>query len=274
MDSRRLQSRMNYRNVNTLRRRKRQTRRAFFETLENRYLLANAIVAENLLPGSPASEWDIVGAGDSNIEGYAAEISVDQGQPVQFKVNTNAIDYRLDIYRLGYYNGLGARKVATVQPSLVPFAQPSPIEDLTTGLVDAGNWSTTATWNVPTTAVSGVYVAKLVREDGIAGANHIVFVVRDDDGASDLLFQTSDTTWQAYNNWGGSSLYNGYPDGRAYKLSYNRPFNTRGIGGGGGGHGCGCRSLAAIRRVISATRREPNPGQFLRHSARRQYRGR
>ena len=44
MDSRRLQSRMNYRNVNTLRRRKRQTRRAFFETLENRYLLANAIV--------------------------------------------------------------------------------------------------------------------------------------------------------------------------------------------------------------------------------------
>lgn len=232
MDNRRILSRMNSRNVN--RGRQRQTRRAFFETLENRYLLANAIVAENLLPGSPASEWDIVGAGDSNIEGYAAEISVDQGQPVQFKVNTNATDYRLDIYRLGYYGGLGARKVATVQPALVPFAQPSPIEDLTTGLVDAGNWSTTATWNMPANAVSGVYVAKLVREDGTPGANHIVFVVRDDDGASDLLFQTSDTTWQAYNNWGGSSLYDGYPDGRAYKLSYNRPFNTRGIGGGGG----------------------------------------
>ena len=56
----------------------------------------------------------------------------------------------------------------------------------------------------------------------------MVFVVRDDDGASDLLFQTSDTTWQAYNQYGGNSLYVGNPVGRAYKVSYNRPFTTRG----------------------------------------------
>ena len=43
---------------------------------------------------------------------------------------------------------------------------------------------------------------------------------------SDLLFQTSDTTWQAYNNYGGNSLYTGAPAGRAYKVSYNRPFIT------------------------------------------------
>ena len=53
-------------------------------------------------------------------------------------------------------------------------------------------------------------------------------MVRDDDGASDLLFQTSDTTWQAYNAYGGNSLYTGQPAGRAYKVSYNRPFTTRG----------------------------------------------
>src|SRR5262249_46361702 len=69
--------------------------------------------------------------------------------------------------------------------------------------------------------------AKLVREDGVAGANHIFFVVRDDKGHSALLFQTSDTTWQAYNPYGGSSLYTGAPVGRAFKVSYNRPFTTR-----------------------------------------------
>ena len=88
-----------------------------------------------------------------------------------------------------------------------------------------------ASWQVPAAAVSGIYFAKLVRESGAAGASHVPFVVRDDDGASDVLFQTSDTTWQAYNRYGGNSLYAGGPGanpGRAYKVSYNRPFSTRG----------------------------------------------
>ena len=50
------------------------------------------------------------------------------------------------------------------------------------------------------TAVSGIYFARLVRTDGTAGASHIPFVVRDDASHSDLVFQTSDTTWQAYNH--------------------------------------------------------------------------
>ena len=81
---------------------------------------------------------------------------------------------------------------------------------------------------MPADAVSGIYFARLVREDGPAGASHVVFIVRDDDGGSDLLFQTMDTTWQAYNQYGGNSLYTGSPAGRAYKVSYNRPFTTRG----------------------------------------------
>jgi hypothetical protein len=48
--------------------------------------------------------------------------------------------------------------------------------------------------------------------------------VRDDGRSSDVLFQTSDTTWQAYNRYGGNSLYTGAPAGHAYKVSYNRPF--------------------------------------------------
>ena len=56
-----------------------------------------------------------------------------------------------------------------------------------------------------------------------------------DESTADLLFQTSDTTWQAYNDWGGNSLYvgQGLADGRAYKVSYNRPFLDRSDPDGG-----------------------------------------
>ena len=114
--------------------------------------------------------------------------------------------------------------------------QPSPLTNASTGLVDAGNWAVSATWAVPAAATSGLYFARAARDD-TGGASLIWFVVRDDENASDLLFQTADTTWQAYNQWGGNSLYLGTaptPDGRAYKVSYNRPLVLDGISGGYG----------------------------------------
>jgi hypothetical protein len=189
---------------------------------------ANPIACENSKLGNPASEWDITGAGDGNIQGFATDISVNRGETVHFKILTGSTDYRLDIYRLGYYNGLGARKISTVQPSAaLPQGQPACLTDSATGLIDCGNWTESASWAVPANATSGIYIAKLAREDGVTGTSHIVFIVRDDSGNSDLLFQTSDTTWQAYNSFGGNSLYSGAPVGRAYKVSYNRPFSTR-----------------------------------------------
>jgi hypothetical protein len=189
-------------------------------------------VAENCLPGTPASTWDIVGVGDTTLQGYATDISVNRGATINFKVNTNATAYRLDIYRMGYYGGQGARLVTTVNPSAaLPQTQPSCLTEIATGLIDCGNWGVSASWAVPAAAASGIYFAKLVRPD-TGGASHIVFIVRNDASTSKLVFQTADTTWQAYNSWGGNSLYTGAPAGRAYKVSYNRPFNTRIVDGG------------------------------------------
>ena len=191
--------------------------------------------------------WDIDGAGSSNIEGFATDISVDHGNRVDFKINTNSSNYRIEIYRLGYYGGMGARLVATIQHTGVQ-NQPAPLRDATTGLVDAGNWSVSASWDVPADAVSGVYIAKLVRQDGTFGENHIPFIVRDDSSTSDIIFQTSDTTWQAYNGWGGANFYGGNGPatgqgaGRAYAVSYNRPIATR------GGVGTVCRSAGLFVR--------------------------
>jgi hypothetical protein len=190
----------------------------------------NPIVCENQKAGSPASEWQITGAGDSTIQGFATAFSIAPGETQQFKIDTNASAYTIDIYRMGYYGGFGARLVTSVAPTAtLPQNQPNCIVVPSTGLVDCGNWAVSASWPVPADAVSGIYFARLERLDS-GGASHIFFVVRNDISGSEILFQTSDTTWQAYNSYGGNSFYVGGPGnnpGRAYKISYNRPFNTR-----------------------------------------------
>ena len=224
----------------------------------------NPILLENLKQGTARAIWDAPAS--NQIEGFATNISVDNGATIGFKVNVNAaagetVPYRIEIYRLGWYGGDGATLVTTIDTSGT--AQPDPITD-TRGLVDAGNWSVSATWDTPENAVSGVYLAKLQRLDAngdpIDGAtNQIPFIIRQDelraDGTrSDILLQTSDTTWQAYNGWGGrngqvgGNFYGGFdqPDtltadpgpfaqDRAFAVSYNRPIITRDGGGAAAG---------------------------------------
>src|SRR5215471_15926989 len=147
------------------------------ESLEDRTLLStNPIVVENQLPGAPQSQWDVSGAGDPTLQGFATDISVNQGQTVSFKItDTAAASYHIDIYRMGYYGGMGARLEASIASSqTVHAAQPNPLTDNSVGLVDCGNWSVSASWAVPTTAVSGIYFGKVIRDD-TGGASHIVF---------------------------------------------------------------------------------------------------
>jgi Bacterial Ig-like domain (group 2)/Bacterial Ig domain len=189
----------------------------------------NVIVAENCNTGTTG--WEISGVGDLTIQGFSTDISVNVGQTINFKINTPASSYHVDIYRLGYYGGAGGRLITTIQPSAtLPQVQPACLTNSETQLYDCGNWGISASWTVPTTAVSGVYVAAPVRND-TGGASNIVFVVRNDASHSAILFQTSDETWQAYNEYGGHSLYGPTNlfdlTNRAYKVSYNRPFNTR-----------------------------------------------
>jgi Domain of unknown function (DUF4082)/Bacterial Ig domain/Viral BACON domain len=195
--------------------------------------LANDIVCENSKLGNPSSEWDVSGSGDLTIQGFATDISVNQGGTVFFKINTDASAYTINIYRLGYYGGNGARKIATISPSVpLPQSQPACKADSTTNLVDCGNWAVSASWQVPSNATSGIYIAHLVRND-TGGDSHVVFIVRSDSSHSAILYQTSDQSWQAYNGYGGNSLYgpNGAFDiaNRGFKVSYNRPFLTRGF---------------------------------------------
>lgn len=213
----------------------------------------NAIVCENSKPGTPMSDWFAPGAyGD--IKGFPAQTSVQAGETVQFKIQSPT-PYRVSVYRLGHYGGDGARLMSTAAQAartfpanFAPGGSPqSCTTKASTGLVDCGNWPVSTTWTVPADAVSGLYIANFDQADG-NGVMPYPFVVRDDSSHSDILVQTSDQTWQAYNNYGGQDLYDGggpAPDGRAYEVSYNRPMD---IGGENGIYGSEYQMVAWLER--------------------------
>jgi hypothetical protein len=219
--------------------------RAFAATDPCSYASINPIPCENTQPGTPWSVSRVQSGDSSTIMGFATDISVNLGGTVTFKINTNSTNYTIGIFRVGYYQGQGARQIASVTPSAkLPQKQPVCLSNSATGLLDCGNWAVSASWAVPSTAVSGVYYA-LLTDAGTGAYSHIPFIVRNDAGTSDIVFKTNDTTWEAYNDYGGNSLYYGnaptgcgvynqYTCGRAYKVSYNRPFNLENEGGGYG----------------------------------------
>ncbi|HSZ05703.1 MAG TPA: N,N-dimethylformamidase beta subunit family domain-containing protein, partial [Solirubrobacteraceae bacterium] len=123
----------------------------------------NPIVCENALPGDPPANWEVQGVGDPTIQGFATSMSVNVGQTESFKIKTEASSYHIEILRLGYYGGDGARVVdADVRPTAqLPQIQPECLHEPSTGLIDCGNWGVSAQWTVPSNAVSGVYIALL-----------------------------------------------------------------------------------------------------------------
>jgi Domain of unknown function (DUF4082)/Fibronectin type III domain len=196
--------------------------------------VTNPVACENTQPGAAPSTWEVDGAGDPSIQGFATSMSVNKGQAISFKIKSATSNYHIDILRLGYYGGNGARLMASNLAPTGPATQPNCLTQASSGLIDCGNWSVSRSWTVPSTAVSGVYIAHLVRNDTGADSQ-IIFVVRDDASQSKVVVQSSDSTWQAYNTYGGNSLYRcddpcppGDPDAykAAYKVSYNRPLDS------------------------------------------------
>ena len=182
-------------------------------------------------------------ANPSRIQGFTAETSVAPSGIVHFKVDSNNSAFVVNIYRLGFYGGIGAREVASVTGSALSQQTPNLTDNINgtvVSVVDASNWQVDASWQVPSNAISGIYLAKFVRNDG-AGSSFAQFVVRNDVNSSAIVLQTADTTQQAYNGWGGWRVQNAYgyaspPNGfygtapnvpiytqRGYEVSYNRP---------------------------------------------------
>jgi hypothetical protein len=196
----------------------------------------SVVVQENCYPGSTSWRADAAGpvsSSSTNIEGFATATSVNQGGSVDVKVNTaDNAPYRIEIYRMGYYGGAHARLVSTI-PNLTGVDQDAcQTGSGNTGLLDCSNWATSATITTSTSWPTGVYMMRLVRTD-TGNDNNVLLVVRNDSSNSDVLYTVPTSTYQAYNNYGGKSLYDFNSSGdttvaataRAVKVSYDRPYS-------------------------------------------------
>ena len=113
---------------------------------------------------------------------------------------------------------------------LGPFkCRPQPVPPMTIERLRECAWEKTVTFSVPKDWPSGVYLAKLSQEAPFGKQSYVVFIVKDH-RPTDLLFQASDLTWQAYNKWPGSnSLYDdGTPEiwtnSTQVRVSFDRPY--------------------------------------------------
>src|SRR5881396_2470511 len=202
---------------------------------------SNPVVLENQQPGT--TQWQIPwgsSATDSagQIKGYASAVSVNKGQNITFYVSVNpAQTYTIDVYRMGWYQGLGGRLVQHIGP-LNGTLQPACPTNATTGMIEC-QWASAYTLATQSTWTSGIYVALLTNAQKFQ--NYIVFAVRDDSLVAALLYQQPVTTYQAYNNYPsgtGKSLYEYNSAGantvagtpRAVKVSFDRPYADEGVG--------------------------------------------
>ena len=172
----------------------------------------NPIVVENQKPG--ATDWiltntvtdtcgitepypEIFLCRSKPIEGYCSATSVSAGEVLKVFVSTDPPSpFEVDIFRMGYYQGTGGRKVS----SLGPFeGKVQPIPEDGKNKVKECQWEQSFEIEIPPDWTSGVYLGKMTAQ--VSGVqSYIIFIVKDNRPA-DFMFQCSDLTWQSYNRW-------------------------------------------------------------------------
>jgi hypothetical protein len=193
--------------------------------------------------GRGSDQWRVRRPAAGRIAGYSTAASGTPGTRVGLKVSTSAANYRVIAYRLGAYTGGTGREVwrsgvRRGKEQAAPVMQPASTRtvvapwkrDLT---VDTDGWD------------PGLYVFKL--RTGTGYEVLIPYVVRSPSAAGTVALVAPITTWQAYNEWGGYSLYDG-PDAdrRSLAVSFDRPYN--------GATGANDYRTAAVPIIVRAER--------------------
>jgi hypothetical protein len=168
--------------------------------------MSRRIVEENQRPGS--AWWIPTAQVPRSIEGFADRVSAQVGDEVTLYVNTVAPSFHVDVIRMGYYQGMGGR-IVWRSPEAPGRSQPEPTVDPTLHTVECP-WTPSLRFEVQPDWVPGAYLLKLVGSGG--QQQYVPLCVRDDRSTAAFVVQHSVTTWQAYNRWGGFSLYSGNPD--------------------------------------------------------------
>ena len=193
----------------------------------------NPVVLENEHPG--ATDWQLTrvrpdrgGFRSTWIEGYCSRQSVKAGESIDIKVSTNpARQFEVEIFRMGYYGGRGARLMTKLGPFQGKVQAEPAIGEKN---LHECEWEASVTLAIPENWLSGVYLGRLTTLPGSDELpywqSYVVFIVTDDRPA-DILFQCSDNTWQAYNRWPNNYSVYTHPKGTQgpwADVSFDRPY--------------------------------------------------
>jgi hypothetical protein len=196
-------------------------------------VVSSAIVMENRLPGTSA--WRI-GANTSvtTVQGFANFVDATQGQLVRFYVTSTTPAYRAVAYRMGWYQGLGARQI-WASPIETGIEQPSCTVASTTNMVSCANWTLSFVMRITPAFVPGDYLIKLVA--GPRAASYVPLTISDPTSTATYVIMNRSLVEQGWNTYGGYSYYTGVgpcildhisypPCNRARVVSFDRPYDT------------------------------------------------
>jgi hypothetical protein len=194
-----------------------------------------SLAAENAASGTSA--WRLPGpreliGGEAHgaIAGYVARDAVAAGETERVYVSAPGARWvSLRIFRMGWYGGTGGRLVLESARRRAP-SQPGCTHSFATGLTEC-DWHPSLSFRIPDALASGVFIVKLHASDG--AESDCLFVVRARREAG-LVVEIPTATYEAYNAWGGDSLYPGgtmrvgeTASDRGVEVSYDRPYATQ-----------------------------------------------
>ncbi len=160
-----------------------------------------------------------------SVWGYVDRHSITAGESFHIMLSIDPINPpvhgHIEIYRIGYYSDGDRLKVWESSRITV---QEHTLYD-SAGIIGPG-WPVSVD-NIPTqTWQSGYYTIDFLDNDGKRDANIAYIVVTSAQPSGDILVKLSTNTYQAYNEWGGSSFYhhNSRVTGTgANMVSFDRP---------------------------------------------------
>src|SRR6266545_3852457 len=164
--------------------------------------------------------------------------SVVPGESIAFHVSSQHGPYSITIYRQGALAGGKTEQRMAVIDGLP--SNPTPFPIARTAYRDGAKWPAFATFVVPSWP-SGLYLARVQTTGTPSHTTDLQFVVRAPSGSqTGVVVVLADTSWQAYNDWGGRNSYGhlsgsdfaaAYPSTSAlripfaFQLSFDRPFH-------------------------------------------------
>jgi hypothetical protein len=186
----------------------------------------NIIQIENARPGTHDFAVRMEEPWVDMLHAWCDHDSAQHGDTVTIYATTKAPTFVAEAFRFGYYGGATGRRIWQASAPVTGLHQAPPVVDAGTNMRSCAHWTPSFSVRITSDWTPGMYMFRLTGSDG--GATFVPLTVLDRRKA-DLLVVSAVTTWNAYNTYGGASLYGG-PHGRSKVVTFDRPYDNSGSG--------------------------------------------